>query len=208
MINLSHCVIFRYHSSDPQGDSASSELEEEEVFTIEKLLDKRYPGPKIQYLVKWKDYGDEHNSWEPKSNLHPKVIASFEEEHRIKNQPLQSEPKSNFLPKVIKTYEKNKIFNKRSLQSEPRTNQNELRDDGKQGDVQMMKQLKETIEQRQRIKNQSLQSELKTKQNELGNDGKQGDIKTMGLKNEVNSEKIDYSKPLRFAPHLDFSKYM
>ena len=202
MINLSHCVIFRYHSSDPQD-----ELDEEEVFTIEKLLDKRYPGPKIQYLVKWKDYGDEHNSWEPKSNLHSKVIASFEEEQRIKNQPLQSEPKSSLLPKVIKTYEKKKIFKKRSLQSKPRTHQNELRDDEKQVNAQMMKQLKETIEQRQRIKNQSLQSELKTKQNELGNDGKQGDIKTMGLKNE-NSEKIDYSKPLRFAPHLDFSKYM
>ena len=162
----------------------------------------------MQYLVKWKDYGDEHNSWEPKSNLHPKVIAAFEERLRIKNQPLQSEPKSSLLPKVIKTYEKKKIFNKRSLQSEPRANQNDFRDDGKQVDDQMMKRLKETIEQRQRIKNRLLQSELKTKQNELGNDGKQGDIKTMGLKNEVNSDKIDYSKPLRFAPHLDFSKYM
>ena len=203
MIILSHCVIFRYHSSE-QGENS----EEEEIFTIEKLLDKRYPGPKVQYLVKWKDYGDEHNSWEPKSNLHPKVIASFEEGQRIINQPLRFEPKSSLLPKVIKTYEKKKIFRKRSLQSEPRINQNELRDDGKQVDGQMMKRLKETIEQRQRIKNQSLQSELKTKQNELGNDGKQGDIKTMGLKNEVNSDKIDYSKPLRFAPHLDFSKYM
>ena len=202
MINLSHCVIFRYHSSE-QGENS----EEEEIFTIEKLLDKRYPGPKIQYLVKWKDYGDEHNSWEPRSNLHPKVIAAFEEQQRIKNQPLQSEPKSSLLPKVIKTYERKKIFKKRSLQSEPSTNQYEQRDDGKQGDIQMMKRLKETIEQRQRIKNQSLQSELKTKQNALGNNGKQGDIKTMGLKNE-NSEKIDYNKPLRFAPHLDFSKYM
>ena len=82
-----------------------------------------------------------------------------------------------------------------------------MRDDGKHADDQMMKRLKETLEQRLRIKNQSLQSELKTKQNELGNDEKQGDIKTMGLINE-NSEKIDYSKPLRFAPHLDFSKYM
>ena len=203
MIYLSHCVIFRYQSSDPQGEnSASSELEEEEVYTIEKILDKRYPGPKIQYLVKWKDYGDEHNSWEPKSNLHPKVIASFEEEQRIKKE------KSRFPPKIIKTYEKKQRIKNQSLQSKPRTNQIELRDDGKQGDVQMMKLLKETIVQRQRIKNQSLQSELKTKQNELGNDGKQGDIETMGIKNEVNSEKIDYSKPLRFAPHLDFSKYM
>ena len=68
-------------------------------------------------------------------------------------------------------------------------------------------ELVNSFEEEQRIKNQSLQSELKTKQNELGNDEKQGDIKTMGLINE-NSEKIDYSKPLRFAPHLDFSKYM
>jgi hypothetical protein len=52
--------INRYHSSE-QGENS----DEEEIFTIEKLLDKRYPGPKVQYLVKWKDYGDEHNSWEP-----------------------------------------------------------------------------------------------------------------------------------------------
>ena len=71
--------------SDPHEDSSpSSENEEEEKeYIIEKLLDKRYPGTKgikIQYLVKWKDYGNDHNTWESKSSLPENIINSFEKE--------------------------------------------------------------------------------------------------------------------------------
>ena len=104
-----------YESNDPQREnSASTELKEEKEYIIEKLLDKRYLGPKgikIQYLVKWKDYGNEHNSWESKSSLPGNIVKTFEEGQWIKNQ---------------------------LLESEPRTNQNELSDDGEQGDVKMM----------------------------------------------------------------------
>ena len=113
---------------------------------IEKLLNKRSSvsqnkGIKKQYLVKWQGFGNEHNSWEENWSLPRKIVNAFEEGQGIINQSLQSEPK--------------------------------------------------------------------TKQNELSDDGKQGDIKMMGHQNEVDSEETDYSKPLlRFAPHLDFSKYM
>ena len=106
LINLSHCVIFRYNSSE-QGENS----EEEEIFTIEKLLDKRYPGPKVQYLVKWKDYGNEHNTWESKSSLPGNIVKTFEEGQWIKNQLLESEPRTNLI---------------------------ELSDDEEQGDVKMV----------------------------------------------------------------------
>ena len=84
---------------NPQGDnSPSSESEEEEKeYVVEKLLDKRYPGTKgikIQYLVKYKDYGNEHNSWESKSSLPGNIVNSFEKEQWIKNQSLQSDPRT------------------------------------------------------------------------------------------------------------------
>ena len=102
-----------YKSNDPQREnSASIELEEEKEYIIEKLLDKRYHGQKhIKYLVKWKDYGNEHNTWESKSSLPGNIVKIFEEGKWIKNQ---------------------------LLDSEPRTNQIELSDDGKQGDVKMV----------------------------------------------------------------------
>ena len=114
LVNVTYEEI-GYKSNDPQREnSASTELEEEKEYIIEKLLDKRYLGPKgikIQYLVKWKDYGNEHNSWESKSSLPGNIVKIFEEGQWIKNQ---------------------------LLESEPRTNQNELSNDGEQGDVKMM----------------------------------------------------------------------
>ena len=47
------------------------EVEGELEYEVEAILDKRVVGPRksAQYLVKWKGYGDEHNSWEPVRNL-------------------------------------------------------------------------------------------------------------------------------------------
>jgi hypothetical protein len=81
---------------------------DEDQCVIEKLLDMRfqdfkdvrtnrkYPGQKSnkkQYLVKWKGFGNEHNSWISKSSLPVKVIASFEEEQSVKNNHLESQCK-------------------------------------------------------------------------------------------------------------------
>jgi hypothetical protein len=37
---------------------------------------------KLRYLVKWKDFGLEHNSWEPWDNVHaPDLVAEFYRRH-------------------------------------------------------------------------------------------------------------------------------
>ena len=52
----------------------------EPVFIVEKILDKRKIKDKIEYLLKWKNYSNEHNSWEPLDNLDcPDLIKKFEE---------------------------------------------------------------------------------------------------------------------------------
>jgi hypothetical protein len=69
----------------PQPTQPAPEIDEEgeEVYEVEKLLDSRLRGPQLQYLVSWKGYGPEHNSWEPEGNLKGsrRLIAKFHQEN-------------------------------------------------------------------------------------------------------------------------------
>lgn len=40
-----------------------------EEYEVETILDSRLYRGKLQYLVRWKGYGPEENSWEPEANL-------------------------------------------------------------------------------------------------------------------------------------------
>lgn len=66
------------HGSTPRDD---------EVFTVEKILDKRVTNGEVEYLLKWNGYTDDANSWEPEKNLYcEELIKAFELqfEHREK----------------------------------------------------------------------------------------------------------------------------
>ncbi|VDO14185.1 unnamed protein product [Rodentolepis nana] len=48
------------------------------IYTVEKLLEKRVRMNRVEYLVKWKNWNDKHNTWEPEKNILDKsLIESF-----------------------------------------------------------------------------------------------------------------------------------
>ena len=47
-------------------------------YEVEKILDHRLFRKNKQYLVKWKDYGTEFNSWEPETNISaPELVQLY-----------------------------------------------------------------------------------------------------------------------------------
>jgi hypothetical protein len=60
----------------PVGTAESGEA----LWEIEKIVDSRVRGRTKQYKVQWKGYGEEHDSWEPASELKifPDLIRAFE----------------------------------------------------------------------------------------------------------------------------------
>ena len=45
-------------------------VDEEEEYFVEKILDSRLRSGKLDFLVKWEEYGYEENQWVPEDNVH------------------------------------------------------------------------------------------------------------------------------------------
>jgi hypothetical protein len=53
------------------------------IYDVEKIMDKKYENGRLLYLVKWLDYPDSENTWEPLSHLTdvPELIEAFEKDY-------------------------------------------------------------------------------------------------------------------------------
>lgn len=52
-----------------------------EIYSVEKVLDRKVEKGKEFYYIKWLNYGNSHNSWEPKKNLDPSLIEDYNKEN-------------------------------------------------------------------------------------------------------------------------------
>ncbi|XP_066256798.1 chromobox protein homolog 1-like [Euwallacea similis] len=69
-------VKTRQREDGPPCGTAEQPAEE---FSVEKILDKRTREGKVEYLLKWKGYSDDDNTWEPEDNLDcPDLISAYE----------------------------------------------------------------------------------------------------------------------------------
>lgn len=49
-----------------------------DVYRVERILAHRKEGKVTQYLIKWENYEDSQNSWEPASNVSHDLIQEYE----------------------------------------------------------------------------------------------------------------------------------
>lgn len=76
------------------GRGRGSDGEEEEEYSVEKILDKRTKGGKVEYLIKWEGYPDSENTWEPQDNLDcPDIISNFEAKRTAASAKKEEPPK-------------------------------------------------------------------------------------------------------------------
>jgi hypothetical protein len=55
-----------------------------DLYVVEKIRDKRVKGGKVEYLVKWENYPETQNTWEPLTNLETVIFLVEEYEEKLK----------------------------------------------------------------------------------------------------------------------------
>ncbi len=70
-------------------ESPDSSYQTENEYDVEKVVDQKVVNGNIYFQIKWKGYGNEHNTWEPYHNLNcPDLLNRFQHEQVLKNKKI------------------------------------------------------------------------------------------------------------------------
>ena len=83
--------VFHVSLLEPAPSDAAIKTEwhfedDEEEYDVERILDSRRSGRKIEYLVKWLGFDEEENSWEPTENFSSAMNQKLVDYHRANPQ--------------------------------------------------------------------------------------------------------------------------
>ena len=70
-------------------------VKEDEEYEIEAILDKKTTKKKVEYLVQWKGWEEEYNSWVPIANLHADDLVAKFEKKLAKDHTSEKKEKTN-----------------------------------------------------------------------------------------------------------------
>ena len=83
-----HVDLLRAHPRDKipgriPAEPPPLEIDGEEEFEVETILDSAIKDGKLKYLVRWKGYDDGNNTWEPATNLGnaQRLVSQFHKKH-------------------------------------------------------------------------------------------------------------------------------
>src|ERR1700759_2310956 len=82
-------LLTPYHETDEHGPNYIKPppdlIDGEEQYEVETILAHRRKGKGIEYLIKWKEYSSNENTWEPESNLSnsEEILDEYKKEHQL-----------------------------------------------------------------------------------------------------------------------------